>query len=296
MTRSKDNTYHHYVQKAYLEGFYKNKKELLTSYDKSLNRYRIKKGARKILGIDHYFLQDSVPDGVDNLILEKEGFAANVEPKGLNALKKLINPLETLSDEDMANICIYIAVHRIRVPRQADMAKLLAETTLTTEIMKTPKGQKALEYTKVVIKNSFRFEFMRIALGCFSPYFSRMVWLVVEAAHDASFITSDSPATFYNVDFLSPAEPGIGLYGTSVLFPINKQFLLVMVYPEYLSGEKTASEALPRDLSTEDSVIEIRRLIWDKQQVTRQNKRMFQLSYNVIVGESKAVLEDAMNA
>lgn len=68
-----------------------------------------------------------------------------------------------------------------------------------------------------------------------------------------------------------------------------------MVHPEYLSGEKKASEVLPRDISVENSVVEIRRIIWDKEQVKRQNRRMFELSYNFIAGESKAVLEDAIN-
>ena len=110
-----------------------------------------------------------------------------------------------------------------------------------------------------------------------------------------SFITSDSPVTFYNVDFMPPTEPGVALYGTMVFFPINKRFLLLMRHPEYEAGEMEASEALPKDLDIDDGAIEVRKdIVWDEEKVQRQNWLMFQLSQDLIVGENKAVLENAI--
>ena len=84
------------------------------------------------------------------------------------------------------------------------------------------------------------------------------------------------------------------MYGTIVLFPLSKRFLLVMRHPEYEAGEKKASEALPRDIDIEDGVIEIRKdIVWGKKEVRTQNRLMLQLSQDMIVGESKEVLEDA---
>ncbi|MDH5217157.1 MAG: DUF4238 domain-containing protein, partial [Gammaproteobacteria bacterium] len=153
----------------------------------------------------------------------------------------------------------------------------------------------SLKYGRVVIKDSFRFEFMKTVHGSLTPYFSRMIWEVVEAKPGTSFITSDSPVSFYNVDFMPPTEAGVALYGTIVSFPINQRFLLVMRHPEYEAGKKKASDTLPSDLDIEDGVIEIRKNIeWGKNEVHEQNRLMLQLSQDLIAGESKAILENAV--
>lgn len=284
---------HHFVPVSYLYGFVEDSTDFLNIYSKQSGLWRRQK-PEQVMVRNKYYHQTWAPDGVDKNILEKK-LGAELEPKGLEAFKKLIDGLETLDEEDIVNILIYLQFQRVRVPRQADMAKALAKTAIALEMKKTPKGREALKYGKIVIKDSFRFEFMRIVHGTLTPYFSRMIWELIEAEQGTSFITSDSPVTFYNAEFLPPTEPGIALYGTFVLFPINRRFLLVMRHAEYESGEKGATEALPSDLDIEDGVIEIRKdIVWGEKEVQSQNWLMLQLSQDLVVGESKAILEKAI--
>lgn len=281
---------HHFVPESYLNGFVEDEEGFLNIYSKSTGHWRRQK-PKQVMVRNKYYHQDWVPDSIDKNILEKT-LGAEVEPKGLGALKKLIEVHDSLDDDDMANILVYLEFQRIRVPRQADMAKALAKTVITRQMMKMPEGREALKYGKVVIKDSFRIEFMRTVQRSLTPYFSRMIWEVIEVQAGFSFITSDSPVSFYNVDFLPPTEPGAALYGTTVFFPINKHFLLVMQHPEYKSGQKEASEALPKDLDIDDGVIELRRgIVWGEDKVQKQNWLMLQLSQDLVVGESKTILE-----
>lgn len=284
---------HHFVPEAYLRGFVEDGTGFLNVFSKHSNSWRRQK-PKQIMVRNRFYHQDWAPSGVDKNVLEKK-LGAEMEPKGLLALRKLIETPESLDAEDTANILIYLQFQRIRVPRQSDMAKSLAKAAIALEMMKTPEGREALRCGKVVIKDSFRFEFMRAVHGSLTPYLSRMIWEVVEAEPCTSFITSDSPVTFYNADFLPPTEPGVALYGTIVFFPINKRFLLLMRHPEYEAGEKGASEALPIGLDIDDGVIEVRKdIVWSEDKVHRQNWLMIQLSQDLVVGESKAIIEKAI--
>jgi hypothetical protein len=285
---------HHFVPESYLYGFVEGDSSFLNVYSKRLDIWRRQK-PKQVMVRNKYYHQDWAPDGVDKNIFEKR-LGAELEPKGLGALRKLTEAPETPCDDDTANILVYLAFQRIRVPRQADLAKSLAETAITFELMKTSEGRALLQYGEVVMKDSFRFEFMRTVLGSLLPYFSRMIWELIEAEDGTSFITSDSPVSFHNVDFLPPTEPGVGLCGTRVFFPINKRFLLVMHHPEGGSGERGASEALPRDLDIVNGAVEIRKdSVWGEEQVQRQNWIMLELSQDLVVGESKSILEQAID-
>lgn len=284
---------HHFVPKSYLQGFTEEESGFLHLFSKRSNQWRRQK-PKQVMVRNQYYYQESAPDGVDKNILEKM-LGAEMEPKGLAAIKKLIEDPEKITAEDTANIIEYLQFQRIRVPRQSDMAKSLTKTALTLHLMRTLKGREALKLGKIDIKDSFRFEFMRIVHGSLSPYISRMIWELVKAPDSTSFVTSDSPVTFFNVDFLPPTEPGIALYGTTVLFPINKRYLLLMKHPEYEQGSKGTSEMLPRELDVEDGVVEVRRgTVWEPNMVDRQNWMMFQQCQDVIVGERKEILDKAI--
>ena len=262
-------------------------------YSKRLKMWR-KQKPEKVMTRNKYYHQYWAPDGVDKNILEKR-LGSEAEPKGLDSLRKLVKSPEALDDDDTANILNYLQLQRIRVPRQADMARSLAKIAVTNEIMKTEKGREALKHGKVVIKDSARFNFMRAVHGALSPYFSRMIWETVEAEEGASFVTSDSPVTFYNVEFIPPTEPGVALFGTIVIYPVDKKHMLIMRHPEYESGEKEASDALPKGLDIEDGVIEIRKdRVLDKQEVQKHNWLMLQQSQDLIAGESKSILENTV--
>lgn len=65
-----------------------------------------------------------------------------------------------------------------------------------------------------------------------------------------------------------------------------------MHHPEIETGEEESTAPLPKGLDIEDGVIEIRKdIVWDKKQVQWVNWFMLQQSQDLIVGESKEVLE-----
>ena len=222
-----------------------------------------------------YYHQDWAPEGVDKNILEKR-LGATIEPKGLFSFNKLLVTPDELNDDDTANIVAYLQFQRIRVPRQADMARAMARTALELHLSESPDGREVLRLGTITIKDSFRIYFMRAVSRVLCPYFSKMVWEIIHAPDGVSFVTSDSPVSFYNIDFPPPTEAGIGLYGTMVFFPINKGNLLLMRHPEYQEGKKRASDRLPKDLDCEDGFIEIRKdIVWNSESVRRANWTMF---------------------
>jgi len=219
---------HHFVPEAYLRGFVDDNSGFLNVYSKRSNMWR-KQKPKQVMVRNKYYHQEWAPEGVDKNILEKF-LGSEVEPRGLSALQKLIDMPEALDANDTAEIITYLQLQRLRVPRQADMAKILAKRFIASDLLKTPEGRDVLKHSDIVVKDSFRIEFMSMMHGELSPYFSRMNWDVISAEEGSSFITTDSPVTFFNVDFKPPAEPGAALYGTIVLFPINKHFDLA---PEF---------------------------------------------------------------
>ncbi|GBO90526.1 hypothetical protein MSSD14B_41940 [Marinobacter salsuginis] len=241
-----------------------------------------------------YYCQDWAPDGVDQNILEK-ALGNVLEPRGLSALKRLVKCPAEMEAEDTANIVAYLELQRIRVPRQADEAKRLAELAIETMTMNDPRGRRILQTHKVVMEDSFRIEFMRMMTGNIAPYLGRMVWEVVEAPEGSFFITSDSPVSFWNKDFVPPAEAGVALYGTIVFFPLDAKHLLIMSHPEYKRGEKTASERLPHDLEFKDGHIEIDiGRVLNRDAVANHCSVMYMLSQDLIAGCSKECIDAAV--
>jgi len=284
---------HHFVPESYLHGFTEPDSGFLNIYSKRSDHWRRQK-PQQVMVRNKYYHQSWVPEGVDPNVLEKR-LGNELEPKGLSSLRRLVASPNELDDADTANILQYLEFQRIRVPRQADMAKELAKTAITMEMMKTAEGQQALALGRVVVKDSFRFEFMRTAMGSISPYFGRMVWEVVSSEEGAEFLTSDSPVSFCNIDFPPPTEAGIGLYGTVVLFPLDSRHLLLLKHPEFERGEKRSSDQLPRSLDHEDGVVEVRTgAVWDREGVGRHNRVMYQLSQDVVVASSKSTLDAAV--
>ncbi|WP_439531022.1 DUF4238 domain-containing protein [Marinobacter adhaerens] len=284
---------HHFVPRAYLDGFKDPESGFLHLYSKRAGLWRRQK-PEQVMIRNKYYCQSWAPDGVDENILEKS-LGNELEPKGLNSLSRLVNCPTELTDDDTANIISYIEFQRIRVPRQADEAKRLAKLAIETMTKQDPEGQKILETHEVVIKDSFRFDFMELLNGSIGPYLGRMSWEIVKAPEGCHFITSDSPVSFWNADFLPPAEPGIALYGTVVFFPLDSNHLLVIRHPEYMRGEKGASERLPKDIDFEDGQIELHTgRVWDKEAVDHHCWIMYMLSQDLVAGCSKYCIDTAV--
>jgi len=193
------------------------------------------------------------------------------------------------------SILVYLNLQRIRVPRQANTANLIYKASSEKTIRHHPIGEDILSIAEIIVKDSFRFDYMRIMRDFFVHYFSRMIWSIVTANDGMSFITSDNPVSFYNESVLPPSEPGIGFYGTRVLFPITKKHLLILTHPEFERGEKYATEQISEEVLIDYCSIEVRSGAKSgKEFVTTQNQVMFLLSDEGIVDESEEVLRDAI--
>jgi hypothetical protein len=149
---------------------------------------------------------------------------------------------------------------------------------------------------RITIPEGFRFDAMRMSIGLLHPFFSRMAWKVVEAEEGSSFITSDSPVSFLNVAFVPPNEPGPGLIGTAVIFPIDSKHLLLMRHPEYVpGGQMSPTERVP-EIKAEDGGVEVTYgEKWPESMVARQNWRMLELSHRLIVGNSRMAIQRAVD-
>ena len=283
---------HHFVPKAYLENFKNPVDGFLYVYDKISESYR-KQRPSQVFVRNKYYQQSWVPAGIDENIFEKK-LGSEFEPKGLNSLQKMIDQPTTLTDDDTENIINFIQLQRLRVPRQAEIAKGLAKAAVEMELLKTPKGRDTLKLGKVIIKDPIRFEFIKNTLGSLSPYLSRMQWEVVTAQRGSSFITSDSPVSFLNKRFVPPNEPGIALIGTEVIFPLSISKLLVMRHPEFANDVKINPLASLGTIDIEDGYVEIiTGDIWEAERIRATNWLILQLSQRVIVGDNKETLDTA---
>lgn len=140
----------------------------------------------------------------------------------------------------------------------------------------------------LTIKDSARFEYMRMCIGQLRPWFERMEWEVFEAEGGAAFVTTDSPVSLYNPKILPPAEAGLALAGTMVLFPLSSRYVLVMRHYE---GPTDPLAVLPEP-SNENRPLSITRgEVWNRELVDNFNWKMAQLSDEFVVARSKEILE-----
>ena len=209
--------------------------------------------------------------------------------------RKILQRDTSITEEEGAAIVVYLELQRIRVPRQARMAEELLRATLLART--PPNVVEAIMNGEIdlTIDSGFRFEFMKLLTGKLQRYFARMNWMVYEAAAGESFVTSDSPVSFYHRDFMPPSEPGIALVGTMVVFPISARYLLTLVHPELLADATLPLSTVVAEPPYDDRMIEIQfGEPLDANRVREQNWIIAQLSDRVVVGQEKRILEECL--
>ncbi|MDO8786701.1 MAG: DUF4238 domain-containing protein [Sulfuritalea sp.] len=279
---------HHFVPRSYLARF-ADDQGFVHVYDRNTRSLR-RQRPKNVMKINSYYRQEWAPEGVDPNIMEMMlGEWLEAEAKG--AIDRLIEAPAQLTDDDTANLMAYIELQRTRVPRQAATAKALMRATILR--IAPPAAVKAITSGEVQlkIKDSARFDYMRMMVGMLSPWFGRMEWEVFEADGGASFIATDSPVSFYNSSILPPAEAGIGLAGTMVFFPLSSRHTLVMRHPEYSQiGAASPLDVLPTPKHEDGQIPIIHGAIWSREVVDNFNWKLVQLSSRLIVAESSEVL------
>lgn len=241
--------------------------------------------------INYYYRQEWAPPGVDPNILEKT-LGEWLETAAKDSIDLLIRQPSALTDVDTATLLTYFELQRIRVPRQSEMAKALMRETLLRLAPPDAAAEICAGRVLLTIKDSARFEYMRMLIGKLHPWFGSMEWEVFEAEQGAAFITTDSPISLYNAQAPPPAEPGLGLVGTIVFFPLSSRYALLMRHREYAGDTDISPLTILPEPPVEDGHISITHgVVWSKDVVDNFNWKMMRLSDRLVVAESKEILD-----
>lgn len=277
---------HHYVPKSYLKRF-TDTKGFLHIRDTARDQTRYEK-PDNIMKINAYNRQSWAPRGINQNILE-DSLASGIESEIKTVIDCLIQSPEALTDNDAATLLVYLEIQRIRVPRQAAWAKALMRETILRLAPADITAQIESGAFQLTMKDSARFDFMRMAIGTLHPWLARMEWEIIEAEVGSSFITTDSPVSFYNPACPPPAEAGIALAGTKVFFPLSSQKLLLMRHPECRSESPLTILAEPTAQNT--TVALTHGVIWSASVVSNTNWKLARLAHELFVADSDVVLK-----
>lgn len=279
---------HHYVPESYLQRFTDGTGFL---YIRDLARDQTRRQRpEQVMTINAYYRQAWATQGVDPNIFEIE-LGKGLESEIREVIDKLIMSPHMLDAHDTASLLNYLELQRIRVPRQAQIAKALMRESILKSAPADIVADVAAGRLQLNIKDSARFEYMKMALGSIHPWLAKMEWEIFEAAPGTAFITTDSPVSFFNSRILPPADAGVGLAGTVVLFPLCSRKLLLMRHPE-IRSEPPLTELPPTKLV--DGLISVSQgVIWDRGLVELTNRRMAHLAHELIVGENVDALQSS---
>lgn len=228
---------HHTVSRIYLEGFCIPSKDCVAVLDLKTGQIRRQK-PKKILRRHDYFRQRHAPEGEDEFILEKE-MGHRIESQLRGIIDKLVQGGHGLTEDELITFILHLELQRIRVPKQAHFAKSIAKSFIESVAYSIPDVAKELRKGgyEIKIKDEFRFTFMSNMAGKLFPYIRRMIWDVWETPEGYNFITSDNPVTIFNPRVHPPDVAGIGLLGSTVLFPLTPRHCLELTHPEMETEE-----------------------------------------------------------
>jgi hypothetical protein len=275
----------HFVPRSYLKRFTCDQ-GFLHVFDRSSRSYR-RQRPKEVMKINSYYRQNWAPRGVDPDIAEKT-LGDWLERDAKESIDRLISCPDELTDKETATLLIYIESQRIRVPRQFRTAK---EQMKATILQLAPRNAAdAIRSGKLLleIKDSARFRYMHILTGKLHPWFARMEWEVFEAESGSAFVTTDSPVSLYNPEIRPPNEAGLALAGTMVFFPLSSRYVVLMRHPE---GRIDPLAVLPEPTSKDRPLLIESGRVWSREVVDNFNWKMAQLSDQLVVADSKSVLE-----
>jgi hypothetical protein len=284
---------HHVVPESYLKRF-TDSSGFLHVYDRTSDQWR-RQRPKEVMHVRYYYRQEWAPAGVDQNVLE-ERLGEWLERTAKNAIDRLILTPSELPEQDIATFLVYLEFQRVRVPRQAERAKALMRDTILRLAPPDIIADIQAGKFQLTMKKSARFDYMRMMVGQLHPWFARMEWEVIEAEKGSTFVTTDSPLSLYNAACPPPAEAGIALAGTIVLFPLDSRHLLIMRHPEYRKTPSISRLKILPDPIRGDGLLPVTRgAVWSRNMVTSHNWKMVQLSDRLVVGESKEVLEQCIS-
>ena len=229
---------HHTVAATYLEGFCLPNSDRLAVLDIHIGEIRQQRPA-KVMRRGDYFRQRHAPEGTDEFILERAK-ADRFESQLNEIIGKLCRGGHELTEDELILFIQHLELQRLTVPKQAEFLKSSGERFITSFAMGIPEFADGFRkgLWKVKMKDEFRFSALHdiVKSGKIFTFLSRMVWNVWDAPNDYAFVTSDNPVTIYNPRMQPSEVAGIGLAGSTLLFPLTSTHCLELFHAETLSG------------------------------------------------------------
>jgi len=252
-TESKPPRQHHTVAATYLAGFCLPDSDRLAVLDLRTGKIRQQRPS-KVMRRRDYFRQRHAPEGVDEFILERAK-ADRFESQLRTVIDKLCRGGHELTEDELILFIQYLELQRLTVPRQAQFLKSIGENFITDLALGIPEVADGLRkgLWKVEMKDEFRFTALRDILktGKIFTFLSRMVWNVWDVPDGYSFVTSDNPVTIFNPHMTPSEVAGIGLVGSTLLFPLNSSHCLELFHRESLD-EPSVDPLTPLDVEPFD--------------------------------------------
>lgn len=276
---------HHYVPAAYLARF-TDVSGFMHVYDRARKQIR-RQRPNKVMKIDAYYRQAWAPAGVDVNIFETS-LGAGLEARVPAIFNKLAHSQDAPTEDEAVDLLMYLEVQRLRVPRQAKMGIELMRGVVVRSLPADVAAEVTAGRYQLTMKDSARFDFMRMAIGTVHPWLGQMEWEVVAAEPGSGFLTSDSPVCFYNPRIPPPAEAGIGLAGTKVFFPLSSTHLLLMRHPDCQAIDPLAVLAAPTSESWRVPLV--RGKVWPASTVASTNFKIAALAGDLIAAASAEIL------
>jgi hypothetical protein len=191
----------------------------------------------KVMRRRDYFRQRHAPEGTDEFILERAK-ADRIESQLNEIIGKLCRGGHELTEEELILFIQHLELQRLTVPKQAEFFKASGERLITSFAMGIPEFADGFRkgLWKVKMKDEFRFSALHEIFkdGKIFTFLARMVWNVWDAPDDYAFVTSDNPVTIYNPRMQPSEVSGIGLAGSTLLFPLNSTHCLELFHAEIL--------------------------------------------------------------
>ncbi|MDY6851156.1 MAG: DUF4238 domain-containing protein, partial [Thermodesulfobacteriota bacterium] len=208
----------------------------------------------------------------------------------------------------------YLEFQKIRTPREANWAFAVMHQFLKSSIYSNPaliKAKQAMEsgLVKLTIKDHARFEYLRNMTGFFFKFLPYMRWEVMVAPDKCPYIVSDHPVTMFNPSAqplaqpgyvseeagLIRTDPGIGLAGTRILFPLDTKHLLMISHLVYPTRITDPLARLSYDEMQEEMLIPFSYVDATCQFVTDINYVIFQCAHTLVAGPSKEPIQKALS-
>lgn len=268
MSKTRNN---HYVPQWYQEGFFERGRNTLAYLDTNPRRIAIKDGrtiteralfdaptSRAFQQRDLYstFFGTSINDEIERYLF------GNIDTKGSKAIKAFTDTDHAKWHRYFQTLFEYIDVQKIRTPKGLDWLKA--------------------QYP-ALSQNDLMFEMQSIRMMHCTIWAEAVREIVSAEESDVKFIVSDHPITIYNhatapnVEMCAyPNDPLIALKASQTIFPLNRNFCLILTNLEYARDpstnpieKRTFARNFRQSVAKTDAFIRTRKL--SSKEVTRIN-------------------------